>query len=140
VTRFDETLADRYGIDVSRLYGRPRARLERGGALTDEGLIEAATVQVSSFLRHPEQYRWLAAQVWPTPEDGVLRVLSAGCAQGEEAYSLAAVLTPRWPGASLAVLGLDLNGAAIEHARRAIYSTWALRGAGLVAGAGCSAG
>ncbi len=58
-----------------------------------------------------------------------LRLLSAGCASGEEAYSLAIVaretiLDPSW---DVSIRAIDLNPAVLEKAARARYSSWALR-------------
>lgn len=59
-----------------------------------------------------------------------LRLWSAGCATGEEPYSLAMLLDEllpdraRW---SLTLLATDVNGAALETARRARYREWSLR-------------
>jgi chemotaxis protein methyltransferase CheR len=58
-----------------------------------------------------------------------LRMLSAGCASGEEAYSLAIVLgdCPDLVGWDVAIHGIDVNLAVLEKAARARYTTWALR-------------
>jgi chemotaxis protein methyltransferase CheR len=58
-----------------------------------------------------------------------LRVLSAGCASGEEPYSLdillrEAGLDPTW---EVSITAVDLNPAVLEKARRRRYSPWALR-------------
>ncbi|EYF01026.1 CheR family methyltransferase [Chondromyces apiculatus] len=58
-----------------------------------------------------------------------LRVLSAGCASGEEPYSLAITLQER--AGHLAgrtwIHGVDISEEAVEHAREGVYGTWALR-------------
>src|SRR5690606_19538055 len=58
-----------------------------------------------------------------------LSVLSAGCASGEEPYSLAMTLfdllsDPSW---SFSVRALDINPVALKKARQGRYSTWAFR-------------
>jgi chemotaxis methyl-accepting protein methylase len=58
-------------------------------------LLEALTIQVSRFYRNPETWHWLRAHVVPSlweHRDGELRCWSAGCASGEEAYTLALLL------------------------------------------------
>lgn len=58
----------------------------------------------------------------------VLRVLSLGCASGEEAYTLAMVLADALPiGWQASIVGVDVNPAVIEKARMGRYSPWALR-------------
>lgn len=60
----------------------------------------------------------------------MLKVWSAGCSTGEEAYSLAILLTeliPDWENWDLAVMGTDLNEIALEKARKGLYSDWSFR-------------
>lgn len=62
----------------------------------------------------------------------VLRMCSAGCATGEEAYSLAiAALEALDDGSSwhLSVLGLDVNTGFLERAESASYGAWSARDA-----------
>jgi chemotaxis protein methyltransferase CheR len=92
------------------------------------------TVGETYFFRNKEQFRALAEVVLPermrihrTP--GVLRLLSAGCASGEEAYSIAivvqeAMVDPSW---KVLIRAVDLNPTVLEKAARARYSSWSLR-------------
>ena len=60
-----------------------------------------------------------------------LRLWSAGCATGEEAYSLAILLTrmlPDWSDWAITVLGTDINPQALEHAQQGVYGEWSFRG------------
>ncbi|WP_044988499.1 CheR family methyltransferase [Sorangium cellulosum] len=59
-----------------------------------------------------------------------ITVLSAGCASGEEAYTLAIALHTAYPGLlphRIKVVGVDVNPGAIQKAQRARYSEWTLR-------------
>jgi chemotaxis protein methyltransferase CheR len=59
-----------------------------------------------------------------------LRVWSAGCASGEEAYSLAIVvdmLLPERDDWEILILGADLDQAALAKARRGSYGKWSFR-------------
>jgi chemotaxis protein methyltransferase CheR len=59
-----------------------------------------------------------------------LRLWSAGCATGEEAYSLAILLTrmlPDWSDWAITVLGTDINPQALEHAQQGVYGEWSFR-------------
>jgi chemotaxis protein methyltransferase CheR len=57
-----------------------------------------------------------------------LRILSAGCASGEETYSLAIVVREAVDSSwDVSILGVDVNPAMLKKAARARYSTWALR-------------
>lgn len=99
-------------------------------------LAEQLTVGETYFFREPRQIDAFIEVVLPTllrQRGGQpVRVLSAGCATGEEAYSLAIAIAERLPGVAasqLKIVGLDVNPAAIRKARRAQYSAWAFRAA-----------
>jgi len=96
-------------------------------------LTAGLTVGETYFFRHPDQFRALAAALHDLPPPGRsrLRVLSAGCSSGEEAYSLAILLRESIPESSswdLRVVGADLNPAALDKATRGRYTAWSLRG------------
>ncbi|HYO51854.1 CheR family methyltransferase [Archangium sp.] len=91
-----------------------------------EAFIGYAVIGETYFFRHPEQLRELA-RLAPA-HLGPFLVWSAGCASGEEPYSvamalLAAGLTPE----HIRVVGTDVSGRALERARRATYSPWSVR-------------
>ncbi len=98
-------------------------------------LASQLTVSETYFLRNPDQFRALRELVLPermSARSGSrrLRLLSAGCASGEEAYSLAITLRNRFPEVAqwdVTIAGVDVNPAMIEKAARARYSTWSLR-------------
>ncbi|MBY0337789.1 MAG: methyltransferase domain-containing protein [Acetobacteraceae bacterium] len=82
-------------------------------------LLDAVTVQETRLFRHPGQFAALPLPDLAARAHGEarpLRLLSAGCATGEEAFSLAALA--RAEGAFPAeVLGLDLCRPALDSAR-----------------------
>jgi chemotaxis protein methyltransferase CheR len=92
------------------------------------------TVAETYFFRHFDQLRAyadvaLADRIRVQAAHRQLHILSAGCASGEEAYSLAilareAVADPAW---KLSILGIDINPNVLEKASRARFSPWALR-------------
>jgi chemotaxis protein methyltransferase CheR len=97
-------------------------------------LARELTVGETYFFRNNEQFRALAEVVLPerirargAPK--VLRLLSAGCASGEEAYSMAIVVreTVADPSWEVLIQAVDLNPAALEKAARARYTPWSLR-------------
>jgi chemotaxis protein methyltransferase CheR len=83
------------------------------------------------FLRNVEQFNAFAAIIRARVARGApVRVLSAGCSTGEEAYSLSIVAheTLGVHGArAVEILGLDIHSAALERARAARYGQWSLR-------------
>ncbi len=100
-------------------------------------LADAVTVRESSFFRHPRQWHALAgyaretlARHAGTARGGCVRAWSAGCASGEEAYTLAAVLRdalpPPW---RVSVLGTDISREAIAGAEAGEYAARTLRSA-----------
>jgi chemotaxis protein methyltransferase CheR len=142
VDRAAGLLADRIGL---RTDGAGRARVSRAlrsaaraaGCAPDalaaslhaderalEDLLERVTVQESSFFRHEAQFAIVAREA-AAAGGGV--IWSAGCASGEEAWSLAILLAERgldgW-----SVLGTDVSRTAIARARAGRYGARTLRG------------
>jgi chemotaxis protein methyltransferase CheR len=57
-----------------------------------ERLVETLTINVSKFFRNPETFACIATKVLPelwTSKSPLIRIWSAGCATGEEPYSVA---------------------------------------------------
>lgn len=79
----------------------------------------------SYFWRHPEQMEALAKHVRRFPSGGELSVWSAGCAQGEEPYSLAFLLESY--GFNFNVLATDISDDALRAARKGVYREEKLR-------------
>jgi chemotaxis protein methyltransferase CheR len=97
-------------------------------------LARELTVGETYFFRNSEQFDALAEVVLPDRmrarhEHKELRLLSAGCSSGEEAYSMAMVAheTIEDPSWKVSVRAVDLNPGALERALRGRYSPWALR-------------
>jgi chemotaxis protein methyltransferase CheR len=105
------------------------ARFEAGSRDEVRALARELTVGETYFFRNQAQLDALRAIVGERPPGTRLSVLSAGCASGEEPYSLSMVLREALrPGSpEPSVLGLDVNPAALERARLARYTTWSLR-------------
>ncbi|MET0519050.1 MAG: CheR family methyltransferase [Burkholderiaceae bacterium] len=112
-------------------------RLEQGG---DPGELHALaaelTVGETYFFRNSEQFLLLRQRLLPALIEARrgprrLRVLSAGCASGEEAYSLAiclqTALSLQREAWDWQVLGFDLNPQVLEKARLGRYGPWSLR-------------
>jgi chemotaxis protein methyltransferase CheR len=99
-----------------------------------DGLARELTVPETYFFRHLDQFRAFAeaaipARVHARRHARQLRILSAGCASGEEAYTLAIAirelgLDPSW---DVQVRAVDMNPAVLERGRRGRYSTWSMR-------------
>jgi chemotaxis protein methyltransferase CheR len=109
--------------------------LERCPSASEIGaLARELTVGETYFFRNSEQFHALAEVALPERMrdrrgPGELRLLSAGCSSGEEAYSIAivareTVADPAW---DVLVRAVDINPAALEKAAAARYSSWAFR-------------
>ena len=96
-------------------------------------IAEALTVPETYFFRHFEQFRAFVEVALPDRMEAralqrQLRVMSAGCASGEEPYSLAILSGPDvLPGWQVQVEGVDINRAMLERAAKGRYSPWSLR-------------
>lgn len=130
-------IAERFGLSIKsypavllrQLLSRLPDTIDADNAATSAQIIDALSIGETSFLRHPAQLSALREVLPSLPacqRGEPLQVWSAGCATGEEAYSLAATLVPAWrPG--VRVLGTDLSEKAIERARKGGYTRWSLR-------------
>jgi chemotaxis protein methyltransferase CheR len=102
------------------------------GAAELERLAESLRVGETSFFRHAAHVNALTRVVLPEliarrARDKRLRAWSAGCATGEEAYTLAILLGEGAPaGWTVTVLGSDLSEDAIVLARAGVYDESAL--------------
>lgn len=106
--------------------------LEAPGRQGELGELAArVTVGETYFFRNPPQLAAFVEVMLPERAAAAsgrpLRILSAGCSSGEEAYTLAILLGRQVPPPLASVLGIDVNPAAIARARRGCYSEWSLR-------------
>jgi chemotaxis protein methyltransferase CheR len=114
---------------VARIHSGEASRVELAA------LVEELTVTETYFFRNPDNFRALSERVLPacTHSRGGqrrLRILSAGCASGEEPYTLALLLReslPDWQSWDLEITGIDVNPVMLSRAAQARYSTWSLR-------------
>jgi len=95
-------------------------------------LIGDITVAETYFFREPAQFQVLRQLVLPDLRNGRapgdrLRVWSAGCATGEEPYSLAILLEQEGLAGQASILATDISRAALARARDASYGSWSLR-------------
>jgi chemotaxis protein methyltransferase CheR len=123
----------RTGTDTAGYLRLLRAREGRAEARI---LAESLTICETHFLRHTDQFRALAEVAIPElvqsqGERPALRLLSAGCSSGDEAYSLAIVLLESFPSLletwEVRITGVDVNRAQLERARAGRYTEWSLR-------------
>ncbi|WP_051913868.1 chemotaxis protein CheB [Thermorudis peleae] len=97
-------------------------------------LAEALTINETYFFREPKHFDALAAHLPDLARQSrPVRLLSAGCATGEEAYSLAIVASAvlRSAGIPFEVIGVDIDRTALEKAKAGRYRTWSFRDQGM---------
>lgn len=96
-----------------------------------DALIKALTINVSEFFRNVSTYWFLRDRVLPRMLEGRrktgerLLLVSAGCAHGEEPYSLAILIRHYFGREALKrrvrIVGIDVDADVLEGARRAEY-------------------
>jgi two-component system CheB/CheR fusion protein len=101
-------------------------------------LISSFLIKVTEFMRDSEVFDYLRNRLLPQLVESArkrgheLRFWSAGCATGEEAYSLAIlmaeVLGSELNQFSVKIFATDLDSSAIAYARQGVYPGAALRG------------
>jgi chemotaxis protein methyltransferase CheR len=107
------------------------ASVERGDARTLHALASAATVGETYFFRDRTVWEALRSELLPRAaarRDGQrVRLWSAGCSSGEEAWTLAIVARETLGEGTFDVLGTDLSADQIGRARRGVYRPWSFR-------------
>lgn len=96
-------------------------------------LANELTVGETYFFREPGQFDFIRREAVPDilqhrDSGHRIRAWSAGCASGEEAYSLAIALQEAARGSRVEVVGTDLARARLAVARHGRYGAWSLRG------------
>ncbi|MBD2256864.1 protein-glutamate O-methyltransferase CheR [Pseudanabaena sp. FACHB-2040] len=134
---------DLTGYKRSTLMRRIQVRMQRAGAKNYQdylghlkqpgeiiGLLNTIFINFTSFFRDRFVWKYLEDQVIPQliadrSPDEPIRVWSAGCASGEETYSLAMLLAEALGAEQyqqrVQIYGTDIDQGAITHARRGRY-------------------
>lgn len=97
-------------------------------------LVEETAIGATSFFREPQQFAFLRLFILPAllqqcPPDRQLRLWSAACSTGDEAYSLAITVNqvqPQTPQGHVEILATDVRNRALLEASRAQYPVTAL--------------
>lgn len=98
-----------------------------------DALVAELTVHESYFFREPPQFEAIRRRVLPQLQrerdpGAMLNVWSAGCAKGEEPYSLAILLEQERVLERCRIRATDISRAALAEAAKARYSDWSFRG------------
>lgn len=92
-------------------------------------MIDAVTTNKTDFFREPDHFEILTKRLIPAlldrnPDRRHLSIWSAGCATGEEPYTLAMVLEDHKqaePGFDYNIVATDISTRALEKAQNAVY-------------------
>lgn len=137
ISRFDEAflrkaIAKRMevvGIEPLAAYGEHLAK----SATEAEAFLDSLRVNHSEFFRNPLSFAVLEQLVFPglveaKKKSGDIRIWSAGCAGGQEAWSVAMLLDDLMgmPPTAYRIFATDLDGPDISFARAGVYSAEAL--------------
>lgn len=104
------------------------------GADERQRMLVALTTNVTRFFREPHHFEHLKQTLLPSLIDraragGRVRLWSAGCASGEEAYSMALTVlaaAPDAPRLDIKILATDINTEVLATGRRGLYSPTAV--------------
>jgi len=122
-----------HGIESLKDYSRKL----RHDAAEAKVLAQEFLINVTAFFREPETYKTLKDTVFPAllehrSQDDPIRVWIPGCSTGEEAYSIAIVLTEfleeHGAACGIQIFATDLSDSVIERARSGVYLENAVSG------------
>jgi len=112
-------------------HGTDLLRLIKNSNVEYDSLLQRLLTQETSFFRYPAVFEGLEKKVlpdlhmkkfWESPRS--LRVWSAGCATGEEAYSVAMTVADAIEFAdawNIHILATDVSRQALDHAEHGVY-------------------
>jgi chemotaxis protein methyltransferase CheR len=105
-----------------------KQRIETEPALL-QSLIDSIMVAETFFFRHFGHFDFMRQNILPclSSLNRPVRILSAGCATGEEAYSLAMLLATEMPSLKHQIYACDISEANISAAKQGVYRAWSLR-------------
>lgn len=150
-----ELIENRIGLAIRKQYhhefpdlfrrlaqGNPKTYLQQLQHTTMEStewqrLIHTLTIGETYFLREENHFKVLQKHILPKhvlqrrqAQTHRLRIWSAGCASGEEPYSIAIILHQFLPDIAkwdIEIYGTDINKYSLQTAQQGIYRQWAFR-------------
>ena len=85
-------------------------------------VIDRLTTNETYFFREPQHFNDLAQRLQDHPRGREFKVWSGASSSGEEAYSIAMLMSDKLGSSPWQVIGTDLSTAMVESATRALYS------------------
>src|SRR5271168_1840074 len=130
--RFFSTRIREYIEEKELAGGTELLALVKGSSTQYEALLETLLTQETSFFRYPAVYDALEKRILPEVQERkfwqnprALRIWSAGCSTGEEAYSIAIALCDSLKFAEAwetEILATDISSRALRQAERGVYA------------------
>lgn len=129
--RFFVTRVREHAAARKLVHGTDLLRLIKSSNVEFDSLLQRLLTQETSFFRYPAAFEALEKKVlpelhmkkfWESPRS--LRIWSAGCATGEEAFSIAMTVADALEFAdawNIHILATDISRVALEHAEHGIY-------------------
>ncbi|KMK76440.1 CheR family methyltransferase [Alkalihalobacillus pseudalcaliphilus] len=119
------TLRNKHGFTNFHLYFQ---HLKTTPTLLTE-FLERMTINVSEFYRNQGRWHVLETKILPQliEKNRPLKVWSAACSSGEEAYTLAMILSDLMPLQPQAILATDLDEQILVRAKTGIYLERAIK-------------
>src|ERR1700722_3125236 len=135
--RFFSTRIREYIEEKDIAGGAELFELVKSSSTEYESLLERLLTQETSFFRYPAIYDALKKRIVPEMQERkfwqnprTLRIWSAGCSTGEEAYSIAITLcdalkfVEAW---EIEILATDISSRALRQAERGVYAKRSLQ-------------
>jgi chemotaxis protein methyltransferase CheR len=100
-----------------------------------DAVVDELSIGETYFFRLPEQFDLIAREVIPSIQEErgpghVVRIWSAGCASGEEPYSLAILCDELEVLDRTRILATDISRRTLAKARQGLFRPWSLRDRG----------
>lgn len=114
------TWCERRGTPDLAEYGK---RLRKEPAELD-AFLDRVTINVSHLWRHEDQFETLRTKILPAlaAERRQLKIWSAGCSYGAEAYTIAAICREAVPNLRVEIVGTDLDKRMVARAREGVFT------------------
>ena len=129
--RFFLTRVREHVESLNLAHGTDLLRLIKSSNVEYDSLLQRLLTQETSFFRYPAAFEALEKKVlpelhmkkfWESPRS--LRIWSAGCATGEEAYTIAMTVADALEFAdawNIHILATDVSRQALDHAEHGVY-------------------
>ncbi|NOY68573.1 MAG: hypothetical protein GXP53_03650 [Deltaproteobacteria bacterium] len=105
-------------------------------AQTIDALVRFLTIGETYFFRDKNMFQTLKDEIFrgllthPRKNKKHINIWSAGCASGEEPYSIAILIdqmASAFRGWTVSIIGTDINTEVLEKARKGVYTSWSFR-------------